>query len=134
MLCWNRSSGSRHGSRWCWRCTWSSLSLSSLSGIVPIPWLPCSSAQVTYPLVANPSEQVLLAFTNPSQCRSLLYLLEVLLAALSEPLNGIGSRHWQLFADDNYFDSHGVFTSLVWAAPLLVNTLIATVRTFSSCQ
>ncbi|KAF8940078.1 Transmembrane protein 18 [Haplosporangium gracile] len=46
--------------------------------------------------------------------------------ALSEPLNGIGSRHWQLFSDDNYFDSHGVFTSLVWAAPLLVNAMVAT--------
>lgn len=76
----------------------------------------------------------MLAITNPSQCRSLLHLLAVLLAALSEPLNGIGSRHWQLFADDNYFDSHGVFTSLVWAAPLLVNAMVATVRTFSSSQ
>ncbi|KAG0267879.1 Transmembrane protein 18 [Linnemannia exigua] len=46
--------------------------------------------------------------------------------ALSEPLNGIGSRHWQSFSDDNYFDSHGVFTGLVWAAPLLVNAMVAT--------
>jgi len=52
---------------------------------------------------------------------------EVVLAALSEPLNGIGYRHWQLFSDDNYFDSHGVFMSVVWALPLLINAILAVV-------
>lgn len=52
----------------------------------------------------------------------------VLLAALSEPLNGIGSRHWQLFSDDNYFDTYGVFTGIVWAMPLLGNAILALVR------
>lgn len=46
---------------------------------------------------------------------------------MSEPLNGVGNRHWRLFSDDNYFDTHGVFTSLVWATPLLGNALLAVV-------
>ncbi|KAF9333121.1 hypothetical protein BGZ91_011395 [Linnemannia elongata] len=62
---------------------------------------------------------------RPNPLAAMLFCT-ILLAALSEPLNGIGSRHWQLFADDNYFDSHGVFTSLVWAAPLLVNAMVTT--------
>lgn len=55
------------------------------------------------------------------------YAILVLLAAMSEPLNGVGNRHWKLFSDDNYFDTHGVFTSLVWATPLLGNALLAVV-------
>ncbi|KAF9382332.1 hypothetical protein BGX21_001844 [Mortierella sp. AD011] len=51
--------------------------------------------------------------------------MPVLLAALSEPLNRIGSRHWREFSDDNYFDSYGVFTSVVWSAPLLGNAILA---------
>ncbi|KAF9138809.1 hypothetical protein BGX30_008740 [Mortierella sp. GBA39] len=62
---------------------------------------------------------------RPNPLAAMLFCT-ILLAALSEPLNGIGSRHWQLFADDNYFDTHGVFTSLVWAGPLLANAMVAT--------
>ncbi|KAF9195338.1 hypothetical protein BGZ51_002853 [Haplosporangium sp. Z 767] len=61
---------------------------------------------------------------RPNPLAAMLFCT-ILLAALSEPLNGIGSRHWQLFSDDNYFDSHGVFTSLVWATPLLGNAMLA---------
>ncbi|KAG0204425.1 hypothetical protein BGX33_008540 [Mortierella sp. NVP41] len=68
---------------------------------------------------------IVLLRNRPNPLAAMLFCA-ILLAALSEPLNGIGSRHWQLFSDDNYFDTHGVFTGLVWAAPLLVNAMIAT--------
>lgn len=51
----------------------------------------------------------------------------VILAALSEPLNGIGRRHWRTFSDEDYFDTHGVFMSLVWALPLLMNAALTVV-------
>ncbi|KAF9949504.1 hypothetical protein BGZ72_008743 [Mortierella alpina] len=61
---------------------------------------------------------------RPNPLAAMLFCT-ILLAALSEPLNGIGSRHWQLFSDDNYFDKHGVFTGVVWAMPLLGNAVLA---------
>ncbi|KAF8923516.1 transmembrane protein 18-domain-containing protein [Dissophora ornata] len=67
---------------------------------------------------------IILIRNRPNGLAAMLFCT-ILLAALSEPLNGIGSRHWQLFSDDNYFDQHGVFTSLVWAAPHLVNAILA---------
>ncbi|KAF9131234.1 hypothetical protein BGW39_002084 [Mortierella sp. 14UC] len=69
---------------------------------------------------------IIIALRNRPNPLAAMLFCTILLAALSEPLNGIGSRHWQSFSDDNYFDSHGVFTGLVWAAPLLVNATIAT--------
>ncbi|KAG0240275.1 transmembrane protein 18-domain-containing protein [Mortierella sp. GBAus27b] len=53
-----------------------------------------------------------------------MFFCTLLLAALGEPLNGVGSRHWQSFANDNYFDTRGVFTTLVWTVPLLVNATL----------
>ncbi|KAF9955004.1 hypothetical protein BGZ70_010392 [Mortierella alpina] len=67
---------------------------------------------------------ILVLRNRPNPLAAMLFCT-ILLAALSEPLNGIGSRHWQLFSDDNYFDTHGVFTGVVWAMPLLGNALLA---------
>ncbi|KAF9573578.1 hypothetical protein EC968_008333 [Mortierella alpina] len=67
---------------------------------------------------------ILVLRNRPNPLAAMLFCT-ILLAALSEPLNGIGSRHWQLFSDDDYFDSHGVFTGVVWAMPLLGNALLA---------
>ncbi|KAG0295467.1 hypothetical protein BGZ96_011650 [Linnemannia gamsii] len=68
---------------------------------------------------------IIISLRNRPNPLAAMLFCTILLAALSEPLNGVGSRHWQLFSDDNYFDSHGVFTGLVWAGPLLVNAMIA---------
>ncbi|KAG0328795.1 hypothetical protein BGZ99_004459 [Dissophora globulifera] len=64
---------------------------------------------------------IILVRNRPSALTGMLFCT----TALSEPLNGIASRHWQRFSDDNYFDQHGVFASLVWAAPLLGNAILA---------
>ena len=42
----------------------------------------------------------------------------------AERLNGIAQQHWEKFAGQPYFDSHGVFTSAVLSAPLLLDMLI----------
>ncbi|KFH64629.1 hypothetical protein MVEG_09361 [Podila verticillata NRRL 6337] len=67
---------------------------------------------------------IILLRNRPNALAGMLFCA-ILLAAMSEPLNGVGNRHWKLFSDDNYFDTHGVFTSLVWATPLLGNALLA---------
>ncbi|KAI1320681.1 hypothetical protein EDD11_010215 [Mortierella claussenii] len=67
---------------------------------------------------------IVLVRNRPNALAS-MFFSTILLAALSEPLNGVAARHWQLFSDDNYFDSHGVFTSIVWAGPLLCNSILA---------
>ncbi|KAF9579083.1 hypothetical protein BGW38_004815 [Lunasporangiospora selenospora] len=67
---------------------------------------------------------IILLRNRPNALAGMLFSTLVL-AALSEPLNGIGSRHWQQFSDDNYFDTHGVFAGIVWAAPLLLNSFLA---------
>ncbi|KAI7820303.1 transmembrane protein 18-domain-containing protein [Gamsiella multidivaricata] len=67
---------------------------------------------------------IILLRNKPNPLAAMFFCI-IVLTALSEPLNSIGSRHWQLFSDDNYFDAHGVFTSIVWAAPLLTNAILA---------
>lgn len=48
-----------------------------------------------------------------------LFLLIVLGTCTAERLNGIAAARWETFAAQNYFDSHGVFMSVMWSAPLL---------------
>lgn len=46
----------------------------------------------------------------------------------AERLNGLLHKHWEKFASQPYFDAHGVFTSTVLSAPLLLDMLIILVR------
>ena len=38
----------------------------------------------------------------------------------AERINSLAARNWQSFASQNYFQSHGLFTSALLSAPLLV--------------
>mmetsp|Transcript_13567 Transcript_13567/g.15763 ORF Transcript_13567/g.15763 Transcript_13567/m.15763 type:complete len:91 (+) Transcript_13567:265-537(+) len=42
------------------------------------------------------------------------------LVYMSELINAYCAVHWKKFSSQNYFDKHGVFTGLFWAAPLLI--------------
>lgn len=59
-----------------------------------------------------------LARRNPS-AQLAIFVLVGALVGLSERLNGLCRDNWRAFATQNYFDRHGVFASVVWAAPLL---------------
>jgi hypothetical protein len=53
----------------------------------------------------------------------------------AERLNDYGANEWERFATQNYFDSRGVFVSLMLSAPLLLVSacmLIAIVREAST--
>ena len=47
----------------------------------------------------------------------------------AERLNRLLHQHWEKFAKQPYFDAHGVFTSTVLSAPLLLDMLIILVST-----
>lgn len=46
----------------------------------------------------------------------------------SESLNELAARHWSSFSRQQYFDSQGLFISVVFSVPLLLNCMILVVR------
>uniref|UniRef100_A0A1E1WYV6 Transmembrane protein 18 n=1 Tax=Amblyomma aureolatum TaxID=187763 RepID=A0A1E1WYV6_9ACAR len=53
-----------------------------------------------------------------------LFVTALLLVYFSEALNELAAQHWRAFSSQQYFDSQGMFISLVFSAPLLLNCII----------
>lgn len=64
------------------------------------------------------------------QCTTLV--LYTLLALASEMLNEYASIHWESFADDAYFDSAGLFITIIFNIPLLINIFMTVLLALSN--
>ncbi|KAJ3681521.1 hypothetical protein LUZ60_016010 [Juncus effusus] len=48
---------------------------------------------------------------------------------MAERINTYLAKNWKKFSSQNYFDSHGVFISVLWSGPLVIFTMLIVVNT-----
>jgi len=61
---------------------------------------------------------------NHSNFQVLLFLTLLLLVYFSESINEIAANNWSFFSRQQYFDNQGMFISLVFSVPILLNCMI----------
>ncbi|KAK7788491.1 hypothetical protein R5R35_011933 [Gryllus longicercus] len=61
---------------------------------------------------------------NHSNFQVLLFFSLLLLVYFSESINEIAANNWSLFSNQQYFDTKGMFISLVFSVPILLNCMI----------
>ncbi|XP_049866988.1 transmembrane protein 18 [Pectinophora gossypiella] len=80
-------------------------------------------------LIALLSFHVLVTFTcfstrNYGNFQVILFITLLLLVYFSESINEVAAKNWALFSRQQYFDSKGLFISVVFSIPILLNCMI----------
>ncbi|XP_012223753.1 transmembrane protein 18 [Linepithema humile] len=61
---------------------------------------------------------------NHANFQIILFLTLLLLVYFSETINEVAATNWMVFSRQQYFDSKGLFISLVYSIPILINCMI----------
>lgn len=61
---------------------------------------------------------------NYGNFQALLFFILLLLVYFSESINRIATTNWQVFSKQQYFDNNGLFISMVFSVPILLNCML----------
>lgn len=61
---------------------------------------------------------------NYGNFQAILFFCLILLVYFSENINQLASTNWKIFSRQQYFDSRGLFISVVFSVPILLNCMI----------
>ncbi|CAH1117989.1 unnamed protein product [Phaedon cochleariae] len=61
---------------------------------------------------------------NYGNFQALLFFCLLLLVYFSESINKLASTNWKIFSRQQYFDSNGLFISVVFSMPILLNCIL----------
>ncbi|CAL1682128.1 unnamed protein product [Lasius platythorax] len=61
---------------------------------------------------------------NHANFQIILFLVLLLLVYFSESINEVAATNWMIFSRQQYFDSKGLFISIVFSVPILINCMI----------
>ncbi|XP_018569341.1 transmembrane protein 18 [Anoplophora glabripennis] len=61
---------------------------------------------------------------NYGNFQALLFFCLLLLVYFSESINKMASTNWKIFSRQQYFDSNGLFISVVFSMPILLNCIL----------
>ncbi|XP_033209079.1 transmembrane protein 18 [Belonocnema kinseyi] len=61
---------------------------------------------------------------NHANFQIILFLVLLLLVYFSESINEVAATNWMVFSRQQYFDSKGLFISVVFSVPILINCMI----------
>lgn len=61
---------------------------------------------------------------NYGNFQAILFFCLILLVYFSESINKLASTNWKIFSRQQYFDSRGLFISVVFSVPILLNCMI----------
>ncbi|XP_030752466.1 transmembrane protein 18 [Sitophilus oryzae] len=61
---------------------------------------------------------------NYGNFQAVLFFILLLLVYFSENINKLASTNWKIFSRQQYFDSNGLFISVVFSMPILINCML----------
>jgi len=93
------------------------------------PWLQCLVGFEAFLLLVS------ILLRRWSNLQGLLFLASLAVVYAAEPLNKLAAQNWASFSRQQYFDSQGMFISIVLCGPLLVIDLVIIMFwVYESCQ